>query len=85
MNTTRRIQIKLRDRLSDRLATFFEGMTLVHRADGSELVGEIADQAQLYGLLSRIRDLGLELDSVTTDEQPETADEPFSPTQEVAP
>lgn len=79
MNTTHHIQIKLRDRLSDRLATFFEGMTLVHRVDGSELIGEIADQAQLYGLLSRIRDLGLELDSVTTDVRAD-AEEPPEPT-----
>ena len=85
MNTTRHIQIKLRDRLSDRLATFFEGMTLVHRADGSELVGEIADQAQLHGLLSRIRDLGLELDSVTTDESAESGDGTDAPAAEVAP
>lgn len=76
MNTTHHIQIKLRDRLSDRLATFFEGMTLVHRADGSELIGEIADQAQLHGLLSRIRDLGLELDSVTTNERTEAGSRP---------
>ena len=68
MNTTHHIRIRLRDRLTDRLATFFDGMTLVHRPDGTELVGDIADQAQLHGLLSRIRDLGLELDSVTTSE-----------------
>ena len=85
MNTTHHIQIKLRDRLSDRLATCFEGMTLVHRADGTELVGEIADQAQLHGLLSRIRDLGLELESVTTDERAEAGDRPDSPAAEVAP
>jgi hypothetical protein len=85
MNTTHHIQIQLRDRLSDRLATFFEGMTLVDRADGSALVGEIADQAQLHGLLSRIRDLGLELDSVTTDERGKTEDRPDVPTLEVSP
>jgi hypothetical protein len=68
MNTSRRVRIKVRGRLSDRLATVFEGMTLVQRAGGSELVGEIADQAQLHGLLARIRDLGLELDSVVTNE-----------------
>ena len=83
MNTTHHVQIKLRDRLSDRLATFFEGMTLVHRADGTELVGEIADQAQLHGLLTRIRDLGLELDSVTTEEGSKAGDRPDSPTNEV--
>jgi hypothetical protein len=79
MNTTRYIRIKVRSRLSDRLATFFEGMTLVHRADGSELVGEIADQAQLHGLLSRIRDLGLELESVTTAEGGSFVGKPESP------
>lgn len=85
MNTTHHIQIKLRDRLSDRLATFFEGMTLVHRVDGSELIGEIADQAQLYGLLSRIRDLGLELDSVTTDVRADAEALPESTAAKVAP
>ena len=69
MNSTQHIQIKLRDRLTDHLATFFDGMTLVHEATGSTLVGEVADQAQLHGLLSRIRDLGLELESVTTQEE----------------
>jgi hypothetical protein len=78
MNTSRRVRIKVRGRLSDRLATFFEGMALVQRAGGSELVGEIADQAQLHGLLSRIRDLGLELDSVVTDEDGRAVGQPES-------
>lgn len=85
MNTTHRIHIKLRDQLGDRLATFFEGVTLVHRVDGTELVGEIADQAQLHGLLSRIRDLGLELDSVTTDERTVAEDPPDPLAPEVTP
>ena len=70
MNTRRCIRIKIRGRLSERLATLFEGMTLVHGDAGSELVGEVADQAQLHGLLSRIRDLGLELESVTPEDGP---------------
>jgi hypothetical protein len=78
MNTSRRVRITVRGRLSDRLATFFEGMALVQRAGGSELVGEIADQAQLHGLLSRIRDLGLELDSVVTDEDGRAVGQPES-------
>lgn len=64
MNTTRSIRITVRGRLSNRLAAAFDGMTLVRRTGATELVGEVADQAQLHGLLSRIRDLGLELESV---------------------
>ena len=64
MNTTRSIRITVRGRLSNRLAAAFDGMTPVRRAGATELVGEIADQAQLHGHLSRIRDLGLELESV---------------------
>jgi len=64
VSSTRSIRITVRGRLSDRLAAAFEGMTPVRRSGATELVGEVADQAQLHGLLSRIRDLGLELESV---------------------
>ena len=64
MKSTLSIRITVRGRLSMRLATAFEGMTLVPRSGATELVGELVDQAQLYGLLARIRDLGLELESV---------------------
>ena len=37
---------------------------LVPGIGATELAGEVVDQAQLYGLLTRIRDLGLELLSV---------------------
>jgi hypothetical protein len=65
MNTTRTIRITVRGRLSDRLAGAFEGMTPLRSAGVTQLVGEVGDQAQLHGLLNRIRDLGLELVSVT--------------------
>lgn len=65
MNTTLSIRITVRGRLSARLAAAFDGMTLVRCAAATDLVGEVADQAQLHGLLSRIRDLGLELESLT--------------------
>jgi hypothetical protein len=64
MNTTLRIRITVRGRLSRRLTAAFDGMTFVPRTGATELVGEVADQAQLHGLLSRVRDLGLELESV---------------------
>jgi hypothetical protein len=68
MRPARSIRITVRGRLSSRLATTFDGMTLVRRTGTTELVGEVADQAHLHGLLSRIRDLGLELESVTVAE-----------------
>jgi hypothetical protein len=65
MKSTLRIRITVRGRLSRHLAPAFDGLTLRQRGGGTDLVGEIADQTQLHGVLTRIRDLGLELVSVT--------------------
>jgi hypothetical protein len=62
---TQRVQITVRGRLSPRLAGAFEGLAPSYRSGHTDLFGEIADQAQLHGLLARIRDLGLELEDVT--------------------
>jgi hypothetical protein len=41
---------------------WFDGLAVVHEADGTTtLAGPVADQAALYGLLGRARDLGLTL------------------------
>ena len=71
-----RVRITVRGSLSPRLATAFDGMTPRHHRGRTDLLGEIADQAQLHGLLSRIRDLGLELEKVTVLPEP---DQPPSP------
>ena len=62
-------QICVQGRLTERLAAALEGMTLHCGAVNTVFTGEVKDQSQLYGLLDRLRDLGLELISV----QPETA------------
>jgi hypothetical protein len=64
MQSTLDIRIRVRGRLSGRLAGAFDGMRLVRCSGATELVGEVVDQTQLHGLLARIRDLGLELESV---------------------
>lgn len=51
-------------RLSDRFAESFDGLTLESQPGRSSLSGSFADHAQLYGLLDRLRDLGIELVSV---------------------
>ena len=59
-----RYRIVLRGRLSERFETAFEGMALEPGPNQTVLVGEIRDQAQLYGLLDRLRDFGIELVAV---------------------
>ncbi len=59
-------EIRVKGRLdSDRWSQWFGGMKLTVDANGDTvLVGQITDQAALYGLLSRLRDLALPLLSV---------------------
>ena len=54
-------QICVQGRLTERLAAALEGMTLHGGAINTVFTGEVKDQSQLYGLLDRLRDLGLEL------------------------
>ena len=58
---TKTYRITVRGRLTDRLASAFEGMTLEPGRGETGLVGEIADQAHLFGLLDRVRNFGPEL------------------------
>ena len=59
-----RYQISVRGRLTERLGSAFAGMTMEPGAGQTVLVGEIRDQSHLYGILDRVRSLGLELVSV---------------------
>lgn len=54
-------RIAVRGELSAPFASYFEGMTLESGDGATVLVGDIVDQAQLQGLLSRLGDLGLAL------------------------
>ena len=71
-----RYEIRLHGHLDTRWAAWFEGMTLIHAADGTTaLSGVVVDQAALHGLLQKLRDLGVPLVSVT-EVAPTHADEP---------
>jgi hypothetical protein len=59
-----RYRISVRGRLTDRLGSAFGGMTLEPAPGQTVLVGEIVDQSHLFGVLDRVRSLGLELISV---------------------
>ena len=58
--------IRIQGFLDARRAHQFEGMAIAQEPGGTTcLTGPLVDQAALYGLLSRIRDLGMPLISVT--------------------
>jgi hypothetical protein len=57
--------LRVDGRLDNRWSPWFDNLTLTHRGDGTtSLTGPVRDQAQLHGLLTKIRDLGLTLISV---------------------
>jgi hypothetical protein len=66
----REYRITVDGELSDRVGAVFEGMTLTRDAGTTVLVGPVADQAQLLGLLQRVSDLGLTLLSATSTDDP---------------
>jgi hypothetical protein len=74
-----RYRIVLRGRLSERFESAFEGMVLEAGPNQTVLVGEIRDQAQLYGLLDRLRDLGIDLVAVEPADTADTGSEHSSP------
>lgn len=58
-------QIKIEGHLNPAWSEWLEGLTLTHEPDGSTaLTGGLTDQADLYGVLIKLRDLGLILISV---------------------
>jgi len=69
----------LRGRLSERFEAAFDGMALEPGPNQTVLIGEIRDQAHLYGLLDRLRDFGIELVAVEPADTADTGIEHSSP------
>ena len=60
-----RYDIVVKGRLSKRYESAFDGVIgLESRQGETRLQADLADQSQLYGLLNRLRDFGIELVSV---------------------
>jgi hypothetical protein len=58
-------QIKIEGHLGRQWTDWFEGLTITLEDNGETLLtGPVIDQAALYGLLKKVRDLGLPLISV---------------------
>jgi hypothetical protein len=64
-----RIEIHIKGRINPQWSEWFAGLSIEHSTpDETILRGALPDQAALYGLISRLRDLGLKLLSVQSEE-----------------
>ena len=65
MSTPTTYCLRVRGHLDLGWSEWFDGLTIQHEPSGeTTLTGPVADQAALYGLLIKARDLGLELGAV---------------------
>jgi hypothetical protein len=67
-------ELRVAGRLDPHWSAWFGGLSLTHQDDGNtSLTGTVTDQAELHGLLAKIRDLGVTLISVTVVDPAEAA------------
>ena len=63
-------EIRVTGHVGANWTAWFDGLDITNEADGSSLIrGRVVDQAALHGLLNKVRDIGLPLESLT---QPES-------------
>jgi len=61
-------QIRIQGHLGSEWTDWFEGLTITLEDNGETLIrGQVVDQAALYGLLRKVRDLGMPLLAVNRD------------------
>jgi hypothetical protein len=59
-------ELRVRGHLDQHWSAWFDGFTLTHQDDGTTILhGVVRDQAELHGLLAKVRDMGTALISVT--------------------
>lgn len=63
-------QIRVKGEIDRNWAEWFDNMTITHTLEGDTVLsGMVADQAAMYGVLSKLRDLGMQLISVVPTEE----------------
>ena len=56
------VEIRVKGRIDEHWSEWFDGLTIAHSGqDETVLTGPIPDQSALYGLIARLRDLGVSL------------------------
>jgi hypothetical protein len=58
----RQVEIRVKGCIDERWSEWLDGLRIAHSdQDETVLSGEVVDQAALYGLIAKVRDLGLPL------------------------
>jgi hypothetical protein len=63
------VEIHFKGQIGKQWSEWFGGLVINHSELGETvLTGTVADQSALYGIISRLRDLGLQLTMVSSEE-----------------
>ncbi len=66
-----RVEIRLQGILSLEWSDWLEGLQITHTREGDTMIrGQVCDQAAFYGVIAKVRDLGIKLISASFDEIP---------------
>ena len=64
-----KIEIRIKGTIKQQWSEWFDGLAISHSDPGMTiLAGLVRDQAALYGIIARLRDLGLELTLLHSEE-----------------
>ena len=64
-----KVEIHIKGTIGEQWSEWFGGLTISHSDPGETiLAGLVPDEAALYGIISRLRDLGLKLNSLSSKE-----------------
>ncbi|NIV33580.1 MAG: hypothetical protein GWN58_30275 [Anaerolineae bacterium] len=63
------VEIRVKGQIDEQWSEWLDGLAITHTTEGETvLTGSVIDQSALYGLIARLRDLGLPLVSVNPSE-----------------
>lgn len=69
------VQIRIKGQIDERWSEWLDGLTITHTGENETLLtGRIQDQSALYGLMSKLRDLGLPLAALEVSEEAATSE-----------
>ncbi len=65
----RKVEFRVKGSINQQWSEWFGGLTISHSdPDETVLTGLVQDEAALYGIIARLRDLGLQLTSLSSEE-----------------